>query len=784
MMRRVDIVVMSFALFVHLIAATAAAICFPSQAFAQVGSVQPLSIEDTIRFSEIGDPNSLSWDDSDSQVAAVSPNGDRFAVVVRAGNVGDLSNDAAIYVYEVAGLFAGAGPRIVARMSSTSRYQPIAWVRWLADGRTLVFAGSQGDDPPTIFAVNTRSGRMRELVSYPMRMEAYEIASSGGRVVALYRDEASGAYDNPECARSGCLVGDENMVAAQFGGGANVERVLSFDVSTGRHRVIPSPVETDDSLQYCRWEWEGQISPNGRYVFRVCGLKPRRWPSWWREYTADPRFSQHERQGLRGIGRQLFIVDLQEGSTRRFSDAPWRWYAADPVWIDDGRRVILAGAVQSLGDVSGEERERRARRLGVVVYDLATGRSEFIGTLRRPESHVLSARWDQAAATLTVRTRATLGRSTNAIMADQIFQRGADGVWRESESTTNSVYTERVGAVELRVEQSYQQRPVLVANNTVAGEVRTLLDPNSWLDERALGRTELIHWDVHGETWSGLLYYPPNFEHGRRYPLVLQTHGFDERRYSLHGASRNFIAQPLASHGMLVLQIREPTVQAATSAGQQEFSTIQAGYEAAVLHLDAMTLIDRARVGIQGWSRSGPWVTYTLTHSSFDFGAAALTSTANYGLWYWTMSGGEFGVGRSTAGVEAVYAGAPLGPNLERYLELAPDMSADRFRTPLWMWSGSVPGLWDLYANLRRQNVPAEYWYLRDSQHDVYKVSQRLLTYGMIVDWFRFWLKGEEDSDPAKAEQYARWRDYRTHFEEVRRSRRPPLLDWSSSPIQ
>jgi len=24
------------------------------------------------------------------------------------------------------------------------------------------------------------------------------------------------------------------------------------------------------------------------------------------------------------------------------------------------------------------------------------------------------------------------------------------------------------------------------------------------------------------------------------------------------------------------------------------------------------------------------------------------------------------------------------------------------------------------------------------------------------VDWFRFWLKGEEDPDPAKAEQYAR----------------------------
>jgi hypothetical protein len=29
------------------------------------------------------------------------------------------------------------------------------------------------------------------------------------------------------------------------------------------------------------------------------------------------------------------------------------------------------------------------------------------------------------------------------------------------------------------------------------------------------------------------------------------------------------------------------------------------------------------------------------------------------------------------------------------------------------------------------------------------------------VDWFCFWLKGEEDPDPAKAELYARWRDLR-----------------------
>jgi hypothetical protein len=33
------------------------------------------------------------------------------------------------------------------------------------------------------------------------------------------------------------------------------------------------------------------------------------------------------------------------------------------------------------------------------------------------------------------------------------------------------------------------------------------------------------------------------------------------------------------------------------------------------------------------------------------------------------------------------------------------------------------------------------------------------------VDWFDFWLRGHEDPDPAKAEQYARWREMRKQQE-------------------
>jgi hypothetical protein len=38
------------------------------------------------------------------------------------------------------------------------------------------------------------------------------------------------------------------------------------------------------------------------------------------------------------------------------------------------------------------------------------------------------------------------------------------------------------------------------------------------------------------------------------------------------------------------------------------------------------------------------------------------------------------------------------------------------------------------------------------------KPWDRLVSQGAAVDWFAFWLKGEESTDAAKAERYRRWK--------------------------
>jgi hypothetical protein len=71
---------------------------------------------------------------------------------------------------------------------------------------------------------------------------------------------------------------------------------------------------------------------------------------------------------------------------------------------------------------------------------------------------------------------------------------------------------------------------------------------------------------------------------------------------------------------------------------------------------------------------------------------------------------------------------------------------------------------WEMFSNLRYLRKPVELVVIPDIQHGVHILQnprQRLASQGGTVDWFCFWLKDEEDPDPAKSAQYARWHELR-----------------------
>ena len=184
--------------------------------------------------------------------------------------------------------------------------------------------------------------------------------------------------------------------------------------------------------------------------------------------------------------------------------------------------------------------------------------------------------------------------------------------------------------------------PRIVAIDPSTGRKSLLMDLNPQFQNLALARVEEITWkDSHGNEVKGGLYWPPDYVAGKKYPLVIQTHGWNPDRFWMDGPwTTAFAAQALAGKGFFVLQVPDPDWHIWVTS--KEAPRAMAAYEGAIDYLDRRGLIDRNRVGITGFSRTYWYVTYTLTHSKHHFAAAALADGVDYSYFqYMAFSNGS-----------------------------------------------------------------------------------------------------------------------------------------------
>jgi hypothetical protein len=103
--------------------------------------------------------------------------------------------------------------------------------------------------------------------------------------------------------------------------------------------------------------------------------------------------------------------------------------------------------------------------------------------------------------------------------------------------------------------------------------------------------------------------------------------------------------------------------------------------------------------------------------------------------------------------------GPPYGQSLIGWITNAPTFRLDRISAPLLLQAVSAPlGEWEVLSGLRWLKKPVEMLnFYPEGQHVLIRPRQRLLSQGIVVDWYRFWLLNEKDSDPSKSDQYKRW---------------------------
>jgi len=329
--------------------------------------------------------------------------------------------------------------------------------------------------------------------------------------------------------------------------------------------------------------------------------------------------------------------------------------------------------------------------------------------------------------------------------------------------------------VELR--EDTNTPPALYATDLRSKRAEKIYDPNpGFLDRYSLGRTEVVHWrDSSNRPWSGLLYYPIGYQPGHRYPLVIQTHGYLTGSFGFAlagGYPTAYAAQPLANRGIAVLCLRFPDRFEEEGLWEKymntprEPQTVMAGTVSAIEHLRKIGLVNPGRVGLVGFSRTGWYVEYILTHSDYPFAAAIAADGEHYSYGEYILSSNV-----QKKDMEKATGAPPFGPGLAAWLREAVGFNMDKIHTPLrleedsdYIWS--VIGQWEIYGNMRRLERPVDYHFAPDldipdlyngGSHPLVNPIQRLASQGGTVDWFDFWFNGREDASSAKSDQYRLW---------------------------
>jgi dipeptidyl aminopeptidase/acylaminoacyl peptidase len=280
--------------------------------------------------------------------------------------------------------------------------------------------------------------------------------------------------------------------------------------------------------------------------------------------------------------------------------------------------------------------------------------------------------------------------------------------------------------------------------------VRRLTDANPQMKGKALSKTELVGYlDADGTKSYGVLYYPMNYEAGKKYPTVfiIYEQFFDD--------NFNSTTNVLTANGYAVMQ---PSVNFETGFPGEAWTK---GVTSAANKLIEMGVADPERLGVQGTSYGGYATNLLITQTNRFKAAVNISGKVNM-ISFYTDS--------PRLGVRNIHApeksqdriGATLWQQPQKYIQNSAIMFADRIKTPLLLITGdqdhNVPArqAMEMYYALRRLGKEVEWVNYMNGGHGMptSTVEEVKDYHQRIIKWYDDRLKGDlkKKADAQKAE--------------------------------
>ena len=714
--------------------------------FATLGGTnarRPVSVADAITMTTLSDERYFLGDSADGRVAQFSPDGKWFTVLLEKGDIEHNTNVYSLLLFETGRAFESPKPIVLLTLASSSSRPAIAAPKWLPDNETLIFLCEKDRETAQVCTLNKGTGRLAQRTRHETRVLSFD-ASSDGRTIVFLAEPPARVSRSVESSQAVVVTAqapdlvprDDCNCPYHDPTEANQLFVQMGDVPERR-------VEFSDFAFFFQ---PISVSPDGRYA--VLPAAVTNVPGEWSGYT-DPvilrSVTEKRSVGIHSSLERYLLLETSTARIRPLINAPLEAVTQGFAWRPDSQSAVVSGAFLPLETVDTVERSVREKASFVVEINVATGAFTKISD-RRLEV----AKWMYAGGRIVLRSP-----SDNANVP-VVFEK-AEGLWKEVPASGLAEYDNLPLMVTL--EEDLNTPPDIYVRDWKGNQRTLLLALNPQFSDIEFGTAEPVTWRAtDGHEVAGVLFLPPHYRSGVKYPLVIQTHGIDSGRFEMDGPWHSaFAARMLAGRDIVVLEVGHATNSDEAHRyfnSQEEAPREMAAYEGGIDYLDGRGVIDRTRVGIIGFSRTVWKVEFALTHSNYAFAAVILADGFDAGYWQYLL------YRAADTDFARVNAGQPFGEGLGQWFARSPSFHVDRVHTPVRIeehGSDSVAGGWEWFSALTHLERPVELVYLPRAPHLLVKPWDRLASQQGTVDWFCFWLKGEKDADPEKSGQYERW---------------------------
>jgi dipeptidyl aminopeptidase/acylaminoacyl peptidase len=575
--------------------------------------------------------------------------------------------------------------------------------RWSPDGRTLAFIATVADQKAQIYTVPAAGGIPTELGDAPNGVEQFAFSPDGKTVAYVTADDSPLSKENQRTHQDLFTIEDDDYLINKV---AVPEHLWLLSVDSGRARqltrgatsVLEAAPPIGGSVSEPSWSADGH------------------WIAYARQADADDSDSDRTR---------ITVVDASSGAEHTLTGQPS--YEYTPRFARQGTAVAYLyphgpGPVSDMDLFTVSADGGTARDVSANLDRDLLGDFDWL-----PDGRGLVVMADD---------------HTRSILFVQPLE-GAGHALELGELNALEMAVSAQGAIAV-VADTARQPPELYLLRTPESRPVRLTDFNRKFETYAFPRSIEVQWRAPGgEPNDGILTYPNGYEPGKRYPLVVYSHGGPEAASTEHFDENEIgpLRDLFAARGYLVF---EPNYRGSDNLGNAHehaiFKDPGNGPDRDVISgirmLEKEALVDPSRIAAVGHSYGGYMTAWLISHQHFWRCAVVADGAVDWTGEYELSGAGNLAWARDSLG------GGPWdAASAALYRTGSPITYAGDITTPTLILSGTddatvpITQSFALYHALASRHVPVKFIGIPGAHHSPQDPVHRELYYRAIVDW-------------------------------------------------